>query len=495
MSEKKMPDNSIALVIFGVTGDLARRKLIPGIFQLLQSGKLDSELPIIGFARRPWTTEMMRENLKQGIIEFSRTQPVPVELMDKLLSKSIYVQSPFEDEHGYGELKGELLKGRFKGVVFYLATPPNEYLTIINKIGQCGLNHLAGWVRIVVEKPFGYDLNSALELEKNLHQFFNENEVFRIDHYLGKETVQNILVLRFANGIFEPLWNGHYIDHIQITVSETLGVGTRAGYFDSIGIIRDMFANHLLQLVTLTAMEVPSAFNANSVRDEKIKVLKSLRPLKGKDAFANTIRGQYGPGVIEGGTVGSYLDEPGVLAHTLTETYLAARLHIDNWRWAGVPFYIRCGKRMPFHATEIVIHFKQVPLALFDWKNLAGIAPNTLVIRIQPDEGISLTIGAKRPGFENQISPVKMEFCYQDAFGVEPPEAYERLLLDCINGDATLFTRTDEVIEQWSFTQSILDGWKTSTISDISKYPSGTWGPQNADHFIQKDGRSWTNPN
>jgi glucose-6-phosphate 1-dehydrogenase len=311
---------------------------------------------------------------------------------------------------------------------------------------------------------------------------------------LGKETVQNILVFRFANGIFEPLWNNHYIDHVQITVSEMLGVGTRAGYFDNIGIIRDMFANHLLQLLTLTAMEVPSAFNANSVRDEKIKVLRSIRPFNEKDTNLQTVRGQYASGMIENKTAEAYKDEPGVPKSSITETYLAIRLFIDNWRWAGVPFYIRCGKRMPRHATEIVIHFKQVPLALFNWKNFAGVAPNTLVIRIQPDEGISLTLGAKKPGYENLISPVVMEFCYSDAFGVETPEAYERLLLDCINGDATLFTRTDEVIEQWTFTQQILDGWKNSSPVNISDYPAGSWGPKEADLFIEEDGRKWKNP-
>jgi glucose-6-phosphate 1-dehydrogenase len=489
-----MSEPSISLVIFGVTGDLTRRKLIPGIYQLSKNGNINSALQIIGFARRPWTDELMVENLQSGIDEFSRTKPVMREITNKLLNKSKYIQSSFEDREGYLVLKNYLSDQKSEGIIFYLATPPDEYLNIIKNIGESGLLQLPAWVRIVVEKPYGYDLPSALELEQTLRSFFQENQIFRIDHYLGKETVQNILVLRFANGIYEPLWNNHYVDHVQITVSETLGVGTRAGYFDNIGIIRDMFANHLLQLLTLTAMEVPSAFSADSVRDEKIKILRSLRPFNEKDFNLHMIRGQYSAGELDGLLIQSYKTEPGVPQLSTTETYLALRLFVDNWRWAGVPFYIRCGKRMAKNATEIVIHFKQVPLALFNWKNFAGIAPNTLVIRIQPDEGISLTLGVKKPGYENQISPVTMEFCYRDAFGVETPEAYERLLLDCFNGDATLFTRTDEVIEQWKFTQQILDGWKSLKLSSIYQYPAGSWGPKEADEFIKSDGRKWIIP-
>lgn len=484
----------IALVVFGATGDLTRRKLIPGIYQLMKNKSLSNSLTIFGFARRPWTDHDLYKNLEDGVHEYSRSKPVVDDLVEKLLKSSKYISSAFEDNAGYDSLRNELSKKNFGGIIFYLATPPNEYLTIIQKIGSSGLLHLPGWHRIVVEKPFGFDLNSAFELEQNLQLYFQESEIFRIDHYLGKETVQNILVLRFANGIFEPLWNNHYIDHVQITVSETIGVGTRAGYFDQIGLIRDMFANHLLQLLTLTAMEVPSTFNADSVRNEKIKILRSLRPMSDQDLIANTIRGQYTSGMINEQSIQGYKEEPGVIKTSTTETYLALRIFIDNWRWAGVPFYIRCGKRMPKYATEIAIHFKQVPLALFDWKNFAGIAPNTLVLRIQPDEGISLTLGAKKPGYENQISPVVMEFCYHDTFGIETPEAYERLLLDCINGDATLFTRTDEVIEQWKFTQKILDGWQKDSQQQVYDYQAGTWGPKEADLFMQSDGRKWLNP-
>jgi glucose-6-phosphate 1-dehydrogenase len=351
----------------------------------------------------------------------------------------------------------------------------------------------AGWTRIVIEKPYGNDLESAQALEKEVHQVFSEEQIYRIDHYLGKETVQNILVFRFANGIFDPLWNRQYVDHVQITVSEAVGVGTRAGYYETAGVIRDMFQNHLLQLLTLTAMEAPVAFNADSVRDEKVKILHALRPLRGLDAISNTYRAQYVSGFQEGRRVPGYKDESGVATNSLTETFLAARLYVDNWRWAGVPFFLRSGKRLPARVTEIALQFKQVPLSLFNWSNLAGDAPNVLVINIQPNEGITLTFGVKSPGPINQISPVKMEFNYEAMYG-EPPEAYERLLLDCLSGDATLFTRSDEVKAQWAFTTNILDGWKASSTKNLPVYEAGTWGPPGVDEFIGRDGRSWRNP-
>lgn len=485
-------EGAIAFVIFGVTGDLTKRKLIPALYELILKDRLPAPIYAVGFARRDWNDDHLRSVFAQSVDESLQGGMTDATALATLLDKAYYVRSTFDDPEGYERLCEVLKELPIENVVFYLATPPDAYPVIIQQIGSHHLQDCQkGWTRIVIEKPYGTDLESAKELDQQVHKVFREDQIYRIDHYLGKDTVQNILVLRFANGIFEPLWNSKFIDHVQIMVAESVGVGSRAGYYDKAGVIRDIFQNHMLQLLSLTAMEVPIAFNADSVRDEKVKVLRALRPITDEEAMHDTFRAQYVSGWVGGERVPGYKEEVGGNGVTTTETYLAARLFVDNWRWAGVPFYVRSGKRLPRRLTEIEIQFKQVPLPLFDWRNMAGEAPNRLMLTLQPNEGITLTFGAKAPGQENLIAPVKMKFSYEQTFGSEPPDAYQRLILDVFIGDATLFTRSDEVEAAWAFTTRILDAWKKHPVRNLPVYEAGTWGPPGAEDFIRRDGRFW----
>jgi glucose-6-phosphate 1-dehydrogenase len=486
-----------AIVIFGASGDLTKRKLMPALYNLEMDGLLSPHFAILGFARRPITTADFQRQMLEGINAFSRKRPADPAFWNNFSRNIDYLPGNFDDPEAYRRL-GETLdrldaeRDTAGNRLFYLATAPDAFPVIMEQLGRAGLNrgHSGGWARVVIEKPFGRDLTSARELNRAAHNVFNEDQIYRIDHYLGKETVQNILVFRFANGIFEPIWNRNYIDHAQITVAESVGVETRGGYYETAGVIRDMIQNHMLQLLSLVAMEPPATMDADAVRDEKVKVLEALRPIAPSEAGHLTVRGQYGVGNIAGKFVPAYRNEPHVARDSITETYAAIKWRIDNWRWAGVPFYLRSGKRLGKRLTEIAIQFRQAPLALFG-ESLAGLEPNLLVLRIQPDESISIKFGCKTPGQAINIRPVKMEFDYGTAFGTEPPEAYERLLLDSMLGDATLFTRADETETAWARIMPIIEGWRAAPPNDFPNYEAGAWGPAAADDLLARDGRNW----
>ena len=484
------------LVIFGASGDLTARKLMPALYNLALQHLLPASFAVIGSARRPMTADAFRSELHDAVAEFSRTRPINEEVWATFARSIDYVATP--DDRSYGQLREVLTRtdaeiGANGNRLFYLATPPAAYEPIIRAIGAHGLRGERGWSRVVVEKPYGHDLKSAMELTSVVQEVFREDEVFRIDHYLGKETVQNILVLRFANSIFEPIWTRQYVDHVQITAAESLGIEERAGYYDSVGAMRDIVQNHLLQLLALVGMEPPAAFDDRSVRDEKVKVLRALRQIAPDDVGALTVRGQYGPGFIEGERVVGYREEHGVANDSQTETYVALKCFIDNWRWEGTPFYLRTGKRLPKRSTEIAVRFRVAPHRIFNRDSSEGVDANELVIRIQPDEGISLTFGAKVPVQGFRIRTVNMDFVYGAAFMLDAPDSYETLIVDALRGDATLFTRRDEVEQQWAFIDPILDAWRRG-VPALSPYPSGSWGPPEAETLIERDGRQWRRP-
>ncbi|WP_118855685.1 glucose-6-phosphate dehydrogenase [Haemophilus haemolyticus] len=486
-----MQTDNNCIVIFGASGDLTHRKLIPALYNLYKIGRLSENFSVLGVARSELNDETFREKMREALIHNEETTP---ETLDAFCSHLYYQSVNTSDAQDYSKLVPRLdnLHDKYKtcgNTLYYMSTPPSLYGVIPECLAAHGLNtEEYGWKRIIVEKPFGYDEKTAQALDVQIHRFFEEHQIYRIDHYLGKETVQNLLVLRFSNGWFEPLWNRNFIDYVEITGAESIGVEERGGYYDGSGAMRDMFQNHLLQVLAMVAMEPPAIINANSMRDEVAKVMHSLRPLTAEDMEHNLVLGQYTAAEINGKMENGYLEEKGVPADSRTETYIALRCEIENWRWAGVPFYVRTGKRLPARVTEIVIHFKTTPHPVFS----QNAPENKLIIRIQPDEAISMRFGLKKPGAGFEAKEVSMDFRYADLAGAQVLTAYERLLLDAMKGDATLFARTDAVHAAWKFVQPILD-YKANG-GRIHEYEAGTWGPVAADKLIAKQGKVWRKP-
>ena len=500
----RMPEPCV-MVIFGVTGDLTARKLMPSLFDLTIGHPLPEGFSIIGVSHRDWSDETFRSEMRAAVERGART-PVTDEGWNLFSQGLFYVKGDFDGEETYTRLKERLeqvdTERRAHGNrLFYLATAPRFYAPIITHLGSSGIGHRqdiyydheAGWNRVVIEKPFGRDVSTARQLNAEIGSVFSERQIYRIDHYLGKETVQNVLAFRFANTLFEPVWNRQYVDHVQITVAESLGVEERAGYYEEAGALRDMVQSHILQLLAVIAMEPPALFNGNALRDEKVKLLRAVVPPTRDELMQKTVRGQYDEGFMSGRKMPSYRAEKGVKAGSKTETYVAMELGIDNWRWAGVPFYLRTGKRLPRRVTEIAIQFKQVPHLMFQSVGDVDLSPNVITMRIQPDEGIALKFAAKVPGPTTQLRPVRMDFLYGSSFGDSGPDAYERLLLDAMLGDPTLFARRDEVETAWSLMQPVLDGWEDMALP-VYPYESGSWGPAKADSMLRREGREWRRP-
>jgi glucose-6-phosphate 1-dehydrogenase len=491
-SAERIPEPT-AVIIFGASGDLTKRKLLPALFHLEQSGLLPQEFSVVGVARRPLQDEFAKD-MREGILQFGGVKEGDAKL-DEFMKKISYHAMNFDDPEGYGKLKALLedidqKNGTRGNRLFYLATAPEYFADIIEQLGGHGMaKPPKGKVHVIIEKPFGHDLESARQLNDEVNRVFAEDQIFRIDHYLGKETVQNLLVFRFANGIFEPVWNRNYVDHVQITAAEDIGIEGRGPFYEKAGALRDVVQNHVMELLSFVALEPPVSFEADAMRREKVKVWRSVQPIHVMDV----VRGQYGPGKTDGAQVKGYRQEERVDPNSSTETFAALKLGIENWRWAGVPFYLRAGKRLAKRATEITIQFKQPPQLLF--KNQSGpckeLQPNLITMRIQPDEGISLRFGAKVPSPNMEVCPVNMNFSYADAFGKSSANGYERLLLDAMLGDATLFAHRDGVEATWSLLTPILEYWASTKPRDFPNYAAGTWGPKSADELLARDGRAW----
>jgi glucose-6-phosphate 1-dehydrogenase len=493
------PGDPCIMVIFGAAGDLTRRKLIPALYNLAKANLLSREFAILGVAHTKMSADDFRNRLSEDIRHYAGNDLDP-EIWEWFVQRLYYISAEFDDKNLYAQLKTTLDKldkehSTHQNYFFYLATGPDFFGQIVEQLAVVGLleekDHY--WRRVIIEKPFGRDLESARILNQQLLKFASEKQIYRIDHYLGKETVQNILAFRFANGIFEPIWNRRYIDHVQITVAETVGVEKRGGYYDNAGALRDMVPNHIMQLISLTSMEPPVSFRADAVRDEQAKILHAIQPLSSEDVLSRTVRGQYGPGVIDGHPVPGYRQEPGVPPDSRTETFVAMKLAIDNWRWADVPFYLRTGKHLAAQTTEIVIQFRRAPFVLFRDTPVENLMPNQLVLHIQPEEGISLQFAAKVPGPIMRLGGVDMNFKYADYFGTQPSTGYERLLHDCMIGDATLFQRADMVEAGWCVVSPVLDVWKALPPRNFPNYPAGSWGPKDSDELLDRDGRHWRN--
>ena len=489
-----------ALVLFGASGDLAKRKIIPAIYELAHEKLLPDNFVLVGFARTKMSDEDFRNEAHDAVGKYARTKPIDEDTWKNLATKFFYHHG---EDYGAADAARDLAKtlkklddkfGTAGNRLFYLSTPPETFEPIISNLGthkhDYHGDHRTSFQRIIIEKPFGHDLASAKALNKLLHRDFDESQIFRIDHYLGKETVQNLMVMRFANSIFEPIWNYKYIDHVQITVSETLGVGTRGGYYDTSGATRDMVQNHLFQLMAMIAMEPPAALDAISMRDEKVKVYKSVRQIRPDLVDDFTVRGQYGGGEANGQKTLGYRKEKGVPADSRTETFVAMKLFIDNWRWSGMPFYLRTGKFLPEKLSEVVVRFRSPPLTLFQKQCESPVYPNDLIIRVQPEEGISWRLNGKVPGGAMNIKPVALDFLYKTTFNKEPPEAYERLIFDAMTGDQTLFIRGDEAEAAWAVIDPIEQGWANEK-AQADEYKPGTWGPKRAMELIELDGRRW----